>query len=173
MSAKYLVWYAQSEGNSCVLGPVVGFDSNRLRYGPEFPNDMRLLDNVQNLEGFVLVSNRLREFLEGCGVEQVEFLPVSVVNHKGRSEAEPFYVVNPIGAHDVLDIDASGPEFFDDTILTVMQTVIREDELDPALDLVRLARFANPTLIKRELAAKIDAAEFSGICWRELEKYEG
>lgn len=187
--SKYLVWFAKSEGNSCVLGAVVGFDSNRLRKGEalskdwpsgvslsmdrEYPDDVRLLDNAQNLEGFVVVSESLMRFLEKRSVKNVEYLPVTIVNQEGRAESARYFIVNPVGTHDVLDVEASEPEMFGDQILTVMQTVIREEELDPDLDLIRLARFASPTLVTRKLAEEIDGETFSGVSWKELESFEG
>ena len=101
MSAQIVVWESQAGSKYCVLGGLLsvpdeyeiskgksradGFpDDARFTMDKRFPKQVALSDSLSNLERMVVVSPRLRAFIEATSPPSVEFLPVSIINHKGR-----------------------------------------------------------------------------------------
>src|SRR5688572_25632522 len=70
---------------------------------PDKPKDIRLLDYISNFEKVVLVSPRLRDWLRAQEVHDLEFLPVAIMDHKGRVASKDYSVVNCIRVVDAVD----------------------------------------------------------------------
>ena len=93
------LWHSAYQGGFCVITEPQGIDDSYelsdgvsrqrvslrrgLRNVPQFPQGLPGL--ADNLYGSVcvVVSKRLREALEKERVNNVEFLPIKIVNHKG------------------------------------------------------------------------------------------
>ncbi|PZN25725.1 MAG: hypothetical protein DIU71_19355, partial [Proteobacteria bacterium] len=89
-----------------------GFPSNvTLRMSDRFPDDMLLADNLANTNRLIVISAGLRRFLEDEGVQHIEFLPVTILDHKGRVASADYWILNPVGLVDCLDLDKCQPEW--------------------------------------------------------------
>jgi hypothetical protein len=189
----FLLWAAGDEGNSCTLTSLQGYeDAWRLHDGlplagefPEdaffpmdanFPERIRLSDCLDNLNQSVVVSRRLRDYLIGLDLSGVEYLPVKIVNHKGRISSTEYSVVNPSFSVDCLDVGASGVTYnpiVKTDVMDMDQFVLDESKIDPELRMFRVRNVPGPILVRRDLAEEIDAQGFTAILWMELEDYEG
>jgi hypothetical protein len=77
----------------------------------EHKRAVRLVDSVSNhLRGLVL-SRPLMDFLATKNLKDLELIPVAIRNHKGKIASEDYTWVNPLGGHDILDIDRCEPQF--------------------------------------------------------------
>src|SRR6266478_4578687 len=96
---NYMVWQFEEIPHGLVLGRLQGVDRDfELRMGvsrresfpsgaafpadPEFPNDLDLVDAFDNTNRLVVVSQKLREFIESFHPPETEFLPVTLLDHK-------------------------------------------------------------------------------------------
>ena len=132
MPSDYLVWAAGMEKgqNYCVLDDMDNVDDDfELKEGiprakgfpdnavmsmdPEYPKDMALADNVFNLCRLVVVSKRLKEFIESRNPKNLEYLRVGILNHKKRLASKEYFIVHPIHPQDCLDAKKSGAEWSD------------------------------------------------------------
>lgn len=188
---NYVIWKAKDEGNSCVLNKIQGLeDAYELKEGisrqgdfsqgvffqmdPEYPKNIKLSDCLINLSNVPLVSKRLKEFLMARKLKNVEYLPVTIINHKGRVASDEYFVVNPLNHPDCLNIDESEctwSHIIPTDIIGVKKLVIDENRIDPELSIIGIKYFYNPVLVKRELADAISREGFTGIRWVELEKF--
>lgn len=189
--SNYVIWTKQIINGACALAGMKGYaedwrlldgqsqkdsfpSSARFDMNPEYPNDVALTDSLYNLDKQIIASPKLRDLLEGLNIPCMEYIPVNVFNHKGRP-VEPSYVIaHPIDPIDCIDAAASGADYSlidPDTIDSVQSLVIDESRIDPARLLFRPKGYPDVILAHRSLAAKVDAADITGVRWIELSKW--
>lgn len=190
----YLIWkYRDTDGACSILEPT-GLDSIvPLKEGtplqaelsgkalsaamnPESPDDILLLDNVHNTDGILVVSGHLRAFLEARSLRDVEYLQVSIVDHKGRVASDDYWVVHPLSPVDAIDLVASDCKMSrikKTRIQSMTQLVLRPEAVPADRELFRLQGLWGVTLVSRTLADAIAAAGFSGVEWQEVSAYPG
>jgi hypothetical protein len=187
----YVVWNAKSEGNSCLLLPIedVERDWELLKGVPrahDFPagaimrmsdlhkREIGVLDNVMNQSALVVVSERLRRFLEERSLPNVEYLPIKIMNHKRRVASDTHVIVHAIEPQDCLDVAQSGASFsgiIPTDITRVKNLVLDPGRIDPKVPLFRIKNFGYPTIVARSLAEDILKAGFTGTYFTELGRY--
>src|SRR5581483_577809 len=89
---------------------------------------IQLTDSLLGRAYGVVVSERLKAFLLENGVEGNEFLPVSVINHKGRTVKEKYFLVNNVDQQDAFD--QTNSVFEKNTIDTTQIDVVKKMVLD-------------------------------------------
>ena len=188
---NYIIWKAKNEGNSCLLSIIQNVEDDwELAEGisritnfpedaffhmdPEYKKNVRLTDNLINIDNVIVAHKRLKEFLETKKLKNIEYLPVSIINHKDRIASKEFFIVHPIIPQDCLDIDRSGCRWSNiapTDIVDVDKLVINEPRIDPDIHLFRLKYFYPPVFVRRDLAEEITQAGFTGLLWLELDEY--
>lgn len=78
---------------------------------PDFLHNTLLVDNLINTDRLVVVSLRLKQFLEARGIKQLEFLPVTIMDLRERPASRDYFIVHPIEHVDCLDLEKSGARF--------------------------------------------------------------
>lgn len=191
---SFVIWtYSDVEGACSLMEPigldpivplkdgspvlsVLGSASLSSAMNPDQPNDILLLDNVHNTDGIIVVSERLKSFLQTKGLNHVEYVPLTILDHKGRPIAEPFFVVHPVDPVDAIDQIASVCKMSrikKDRIQSLEKLVLRPDEIPADRQLFRLKGLWGVTLVRNTLAEAISAAGFSGVRWLDVTAYPG
>ncbi|HYD41579.1 MAG TPA: DUF1629 domain-containing protein [Anaeromyxobacter sp.] len=136
------------------------------RMSPELPDDVGLVDFLPNVGSCIVASAAVRALLEAEKVRNVEYLPVSIINHKGRKQPEPYFVVNPFPLQDCIDMErtvGTRNEIDRSLLAEVDHLVIDESRIDPSVMLFRMKHWPYRDVYRPELAEKIKAAKFTGI----------
>lgn len=187
----YVVWTYQPVGNVCMLDSIenvprwldlmrgVPFKDKfptaaQYQMSKEHKKETGLNDDLPNTDSVKVCSARLVDFLKKKDLKNVEYLPVSILNHKGKLASKDYFIVHPIIPQDALDADASQPSFNDinpEEIDSVERLVLNKRRLDPELRLFRLKAFFNPVLTDKKLADEIKGAGFVGSYAQALERY--
>ncbi|CAM3093189.1 imm11 family protein [Corallococcus soli] len=100
--------------------------------GIEFP------DLVPNTVRLLIVSKRLKNGMEEVNRGPVQYLPLSIYNHKKRLASTDYFVVNPLGTVDVLDTSASKIEYLDGKVVEITKYVLDPKKIAQAPDLFRI-----------------------------------
>jgi hypothetical protein len=189
---EYGVWTYQPVGNVCMLDGIenvprwldlmrgVPFKDKfpaaaQYQMSKEHKKETGLNDDLPNTDSVKVCSARLVEFLKKKQLKNVEYLPVSILNHKGKLASKDYFIVHPIFPQDALDIDASEASFNDinpDEIDSVEELVLKKRGLDPEVRLFRLKKFFNPVLIDKKLADEMEGAGFIGSYIQDLDSYQ-
>jgi hypothetical protein len=110
-------------------------------------------DSIRNFNKLVIVSDRLKAFLEAAKVPSVEFLPIAIA---AATKLVKYHVMN------VLDpIDCIDQEKLDDDEKFVFVAA----RTPPNRPILRVVGYDRHVLVTKELAAAIDEAGFTGIAW--------
>lgn len=194
MAHEFLVWANASVENAVMIDDVRGIpDPWELNEGvsraegfpddavcimdPDRPHDTLLVDNLRNTDRLVLASTRLKEFLESRALSKVEYLPVTVLDHKKRPAAGGnYWIVHPLDPIDCLNDEECGAKFsaIDKTkIKFLKKLVIDESKIGSDRHFFRAQRYNKATIVRRDLAEAIQEQGFTGIRWVELEDYRG
>lgn len=185
MKSTFLIWTDRPVKHACALYKLSGVtkeyqfrkgiskaeifgDEASFNMHPDFPNDTLLTDNLLNAYLLIVASGRLKAFFEDRATPNVEYLPVKIIDHKGKVASTEYSIVHPLDPVDCIDQEASQVrwhEFDKGVIDGVKRLVIDESKVDPARVIFRLKSFYWATLIRRDVAEAIDAAGFTGIRW--------
>lgn len=187
----FLVWSSTAVNNACRVEPLENVERFRdlkkgVSFGTSFPadalvrmsksfkKDTKLVDDVKNGDEIKICSKRLAEFLRSKRVKNVEFLALTILDHKGKVAASDYCIVHPIVLQDALDVVASKPRhnaIRPKDIDGVEELVVDERRVDPKVSVFRLAGLNRPVLIRQELADDLTAAGFVGPYFMALQRY--
>ena len=136
---------------------------------PDFPNDIGLIDVFDNTYHLTVISEKLKDFIVGLSPAAVEFLPITLLNHKSRP-AGKYFILHPIDPVDALDIDKSEVtwDLADDTVVDgIKRIALKKSALDYDRLLFKLKYFYDHILIRRDLAERIRKEGFTGFRYVE------
>lgn len=155
----------------------IGEDFPAKAYFPMLPGyGLELKDFVNNQSDVLVVSGRVADFLAAqADVTNVEALPTTILDHKGREVEEPYFIAHLLNHQDCLDEEASEATVWasgDGAIRSVERLVLKEDCLDPEVSIFRLRRYPYPVLVRRDLAERIEAAGFTGVVFKDIADFD-
>lgn len=191
LTPDYVVWGYRDEGGSCMLDPPTGYDDDwefyegipmaagfppgvSLRMSDDHKRNVRLTDNIMNLGTLIVASERLTALLQAKALKNVEFLPVTIINHKRRVASRDYSIVHPVMSQDCLDLQKSGCTYSNISpgdIISVDRLVLDAARIDPNVAMFRIKDFGFPVVLRRELAEEIQAARLTSTQFRELDEY--
>lgn len=193
MSSDFLIWSRQYTEGFCRMYAPEGvgkpFDISfgrpvlarwprdvSCRMDPDFPKDIALSDSLYHKgPGAPLISGRLYAFLREAGQANVEFLPVTLINHKGRVAADDYGYYHPVGTIDCVDLNASGAVFEDgEEDFDSCQRLVLDASAVPAdIQVFRPRYQPRLVLLRRALGQAMQDAGFTGLWLREPDSYTG
>jgi hypothetical protein len=144
------------------------------RMNPSFPRDVVVPDAVQSRGGggIPIVSPRLRELIESFYPPDIEYLSITIYDHKGRVASDEHAIANSYHVVDCLDHDAMGIVWnpLDPmAIMTCERVALDPDALDGTPALFRAKNLEKRVLVRRDLADAIGEAGMSGVYFYELD----
>lgn len=146
------------------------------RMDPSFRDDIALADNLYGA-GMPVISAKARAVMEQeVTGERLEFLPVQVINHKGRVASNDYFVLHPLDVLDCIDTDKSKVEWNSispEDISTCEGLVLREEEIPDEFRIFRPRFLGSEILVRRDLVDALTAAELTGLLFGEAKDYKG
>jgi hypothetical protein len=191
MSSEFLVWRYKPVPGAAVLRDFRGFgDSHLFRHGealagvfpadaayhmdPEVPDKLLLPDNVRNIDRVALVSARLREAMVAFGVQDIEYLPVTIFNHKNRVASDSHVIARALNLVDAIDRDKSvfrPHPFLEDRLDAVEKLVLDSTRVPEHKSVFRLVGYPELIVVTAALARALDNGNFTGLKWLPLDEY--
>jgi len=129
----------------------------RLRMSKEF-GGTELADIVANTEGLLLVHMRVKRIIERVNRGKIELIPVPIHDHDDRLASKDYFVVNPLGTHDVLDLRKSQIEWGNKKtrdVIHVEKMVLAPAKLEKAPDLFRPKESPESYIISKNIAREL------------------
>ena len=137
------------------------------RMDPERPKDVTLLDSISNLEKVLLASPKLREFLRAQSLPEAEFLPVTILDHKGRVASKDYSIVNCLRVVDCVDQQRSVFRWdgLDEPSMIVSVMALSAATLGDADTMIRPKFVPGRVLYREDLMRAILQQRFSGVAF--------
>ncbi|MCC6559524.1 MAG: hypothetical protein IT372_41940 [Polyangiaceae bacterium] len=190
--SMFRVWRSRAGTKYCTLGGLRGIERvPELKRGEsradgfpadaffemskKFPKQVALADSLSNLDGLAVVSKALKGFLEGESLVGVEFLPVSIRDHKGRVASADYFVVNPTRIVDCIDKDRSDISWnpMDVTrICGCLRFVLDVAAIDADVAMLRPKHLEVCVLVREDLAGEICDRGFTGTNLIKIEEFQ-
>ena len=145
------------------------FPSNAtFRMNPKYPRDKKLADAIHSASGVgvPVVSAKLRQAIEAFTPPDVEFLPVTILDHKGGVASDKYFICNPTRVVDCIDQQASRIAWnpIDPTLIAdVVGLVLDPARLDPDAGVFRPRFLPTRVLLRGDVAAALRSGGFSGL----------
>ena len=191
MNDDFVIWKYATVPSACVLKPLVGLDKSfRLLEGvplhngfpttvqfhmdSDFPNDLVLPDNLLNPDFCIVASDRLAAALKARNVAHMEYLPVTIIDHKGRTASSKHVIVHPVEPVDCIDAAQS---VFDlsrinkNRINSFKKLVLDTTRIPADRQIFRLKGFWKIVLVRLDLAQSLGKEGFSGLGWLPIQDY--
>jgi hypothetical protein len=132
------------------------------------PHNTVLPDYVQNMDRLLIVSPRLREFLEAQQVSHVEYYPLEIKDHKGKVASKEHVVAHLIDPVECIDVDASGVKWLGEGLDTQrifrMRTMVIDPAKVPAERRLFFPRYYDKhPIVRAALAEALDKEAFSNL----------
>jgi hypothetical protein len=134
---------------------------------PERPKDVTLTDYIQNQEGVLLAGPRLVSFLRSQALPDVEFLPVSILDHKGRVASTEYAIVHCCRVIDCVDQEKSDFKWngLEKPSMSVSRMVLKSDTLGENDRLIRPKFVPGKVLYRADLREALHEQRFTGLAF--------
>ena len=109
-----------------------------------------LTDFISTTTSYLIVSNDAKEVIERECSNEIEYVNLDIINHKGKLHSGTYWIVNPIGTKDVLDIDKCKPFWKNDkvTLLGVIKRFYDKRKFESVPHLFRVYGSPQDILIR-------------------------
>ena len=136
---------------------------------------MELADRVANSCNLLIVSKTLQTALAAVNKGPAQYLPVEIYNHKNRLASADYFVVNPIGTVDALNLKASSIKWFEGDVVSVDKIVLDPAKLKAAPDLFRVKEDPYTYVVSENIltAWRSIVPKPTNVVFRTLEQSEG
>jgi hypothetical protein len=128
---------------------------------------------VANTMSLLLVSQEMKDAIAALVKEDIEFLPVSIFNHKKRLASDRHFIVNPIGGQDCLDLKLSSIEYLDgdtEQIVGIDKYVFDPVKLSKAPHLFRIKEEKNKYVVSETLIWEFKKTGPTNVFLEEVEQ---
>ncbi|QDE65701.1 hypothetical protein BHS09_01015 [Myxococcus xanthus] len=180
----------QDDPDLCMLGNFIKgieMDSWRVAEGAPvgaiLPKDARLYMDKENLgiqlssllgntQQMLIVHKDVKDIIQKhCGDEKVEYLSFTLYDHRKRVYSRDYFIINPLGAFDCLDMGASDVQRETENperIVEVLEPVLDRKKMKNAPPLFRIDEDPATYVLSFELAKEISEGDFSNLLVSEL-----
>lgn len=141
-------------------------------FDPDLKRNTVLVDFMLNKEDVLLCSERVKDFVQARHPAKLEYLPVTVLDHKGKPVGAPYFILHPVDPPDCIDRAHSKltmSDFDPDDIWEAEHLVIDEAKVPADRLIFRPKAYNSVILLRRELAQDLVAAGFTGAGWKEID----
>jgi hypothetical protein len=138
---------------------------------PNFKTRIKLSDHLYNRASVILASERLCDFFRTEQIPDVEYLPVTIINHKKRPERAKYSIVHLINSPDCIDKKKSELDWNainPDDITSVRRLTLDESKIAKTAVLFRAKHLKGGIFVRRDLAKKLQTQGFTGIVFKEI-----
>jgi hypothetical protein len=146
------------------------------RVGSRYPSGVRfqmaaevaglqVTDVLRNALGYLMISSKLKNLLEKHSTAEIEFLPFTLLNHKGRVAARECHIANVIGTVECVDLartEGSPSEIDPGEMLRITRLHLLPERIVPARDLFRIASQPRTLLVREDLRQVLEAEGITG-----------
>lgn len=180
----YWVWLACSEKDSAIIKsfPNDGPDdwellegdpiaeqfpeAVKLKFSPSRPDNIRLYDFVNNTLLLRIVSKRVRAIFDQFSIDQVEYIPVEIMDHKGNLASNDYFLMNVMDTQPIIDMKRSKYEMCmieEDQISDFDEIRLSTEQTDKDARIFRSDRQASLYFMTDDVVQAIKAAGLTGL----------
>lgn len=143
----------------------------RIFVSPERPG-IKLSSLIGNVQSMLIASRAFKKAIEKhCRNVDIEYLPFTLYDHRKRVHSRDYFIINPIGTYDCLDLEKSDITWSKndpEKIVRIREYVIDRDKMKNAPQLFRIDKDPAEYVLGRALAREMYDEDLTNIFWTEL-----
>lgn len=135
-------------------------------FSPNFPDRRKLYDFVDSILDIRIVSERVRRIILELAPQDVEFLPVTLVDHQKDVVSRDYFIMNVVADRDVIDLERSRvrmSHILKDQIDRVWQLTLKEDLPPEGPKVFRPQHLSIYTMVDPTVQAALTTAGLTGV----------
>jgi hypothetical protein len=132
---------------------------------PDF-NGIKVSDFINSGFPWFMVTQKAKKVIEDHATVDIEFIPFTLLNHKGRVAANDCYMVNVIGRVTCVDrekTEGSDSFFQDNEYDEIDKLYLLEDQIPADKNLFRLEEKPNILIVRRDLKEIFEREGLTGV----------
>lgn len=140
----------------------------------DYPERRALQAFQTNTLGLLVVSQEAREVLESGRGANIEFLPIRIIDHRGKVASAEYSIANVLGTVDCMDRERSvfKSSHLDPNVFTsCRKLVLREENIPADVDIFRLSSEPTTFLVTHGLKERLEARGLRGMLFVPIEEY--
>jgi hypothetical protein len=141
-----------------------------------YPDQSKLYDILPALDTVLVVNNKVKDLLGFMGINHIEYLPIWLWDHKKKPVSDDYYIVNPLGSVDFIDMEKSEYEMdsLDESqIAYIEELVIDYDKIPEDAKLFRATTKMDQLFIHDDVRIAFEKAGIQGYRLFEAEGWDG
>ncbi|MCP3137895.1 imm11 family protein [Pyxidicoccus xibeiensis] len=124
---------------------------------------------IATVTNMLVVERRMKEVIERTGVP-MECLPFTLHDHKKRVARTDYFIINPLGSFDCLDLKQSEIIYDDDEVVAVEKLVLSPEKLRAAPDIFRVKEDPHVYVLSHRLVDALRQLEPTNVYLTKLEQ---
>ncbi|NMO17680.1 hypothetical protein HPC49_10290 [Pyxidicoccus fallax] len=147
-----------------------------LRFSRDFPKHRKLFDFVANTMSLIIASKKVKDILDSVGVDNCEYLPVAVKDHKDKVVGPEYFIIHPLGGEDGIDLEKSvyDKDPFDESEIQRVRTLVLKKELiSPRARLFRFKPLMRKYVVDQTVADALKAGKVTGYRLLQADGWDG
>ncbi len=145
-------------------------DNAKITLQAKYPG-IRLSSFLGNTRDYLIVHADVKTVIEKHCPADLEVLPFTLYNHKGKEYSKDYWIINPIGSVDCVDRQASDIVYLDDTktdIVSIQKYVFDADRLAHSPALFRVPEECSEYFMNENLVNELIERKFTNFVVREV-----
>lgn len=149
--------------------------------GDSYPVDVRVQPSEEhtgiqlssvlgNNFNYLIVSGAMKDVIaQHCPKVSIEYLPFTLLDHRGRVRSQEYFFVNPLGGIDGVDVKASDIKYHrSGAIVGIRKLVLDPEKLREAPAIFRLQQDLQFYVVNESLARALHEQGFTNVVLREV-----
>jgi hypothetical protein len=147
-----------------------------VQFSDNYPDARKLYDFQTNTLQAFIISERARKLLESLEVNNAEYLPVDIKDHKGQVVGKNYAILNLLGGEDAIDMEKSDYKMDSlekDQIGRIKNLVINPKGIRPGAKMFRCTKERRLVLIREDVLDAFKKAGLTGFRTFEANGWDG
>ena len=145
-------------------------------YDTDYPEGVKLYDILSSLDGIIVVSIKVKTIFDELGIDDVEYLPISLWDHQQKPVNADYYILNPVGSVEFIDMDNSEyrmDPLDEEQIGRIKKLVVNVDKIPKGANLFRAKTKTDQIFINSKVRGALKKAGVKGYKLFEAEGWDG
>jgi hypothetical protein len=141
-----------------------------------YPDQSKLYDILPALSSVLVVNSKVKDLLGSMNINNIEYLPIRLWDHKKEPVSDDYYIVNPLGSVDFIDMEKSDyvmGALDDSNINDIDELVINYDKIPEDAKLFRASTMMDQLFIHDDVRLAFEKAGIQGYSLFEAEGWDG
>lgn len=147
-----------------------------VKFSRDFPKQRKLFDFVATPLALLIASKKVKDILDSVGVDNCEYMPIGVRDHKDKLVGPEYFIIHPLGGEDGIDLEKSvysNDPFNEKLIHLINKLVLKKEEITSGARLFRFKQLMRHYVVDQTVADALQKGKVTGFRLLPAEGWNG